>query len=97
MNSLTIKELFIMDEFLKQLAVYCRNYCKENLEDFEIFEYLALKNMDKMRCPLSMACEEMDDAIVSAIEDWCYDNDYDIDDIWENYSTDDIFWEMGDD
>ena len=42
-------------KMLKEIAAYCRN----NIEDFEIRVQLALKKMDRMRCPLSMADEAL--------------------------------------
>lgn len=78
------------NEIISTLAEYCKN----NIEDFELLEALALNNIDRMRCPLSMACPQLDSAMCECIEEWAEDNDMDIDEIWENVSVDDIFWAM---
>lgn len=41
-----------MDE-IKEIAAYCAAH----IEDYEIRVHLAIKQMDRMRCPLSMADE----------------------------------------
>ena len=76
----------------KELAAYVRN----NVEDFEERLQLALKRMDRMRCPLSMADCMLYDEIVDAIEEWCDDNevnneDFDYEDLIEG--DEGIIWE----
>ena len=63
------------------------NYCRENIEDFAIMESLALKAIDKMRCPLSMAFPPLYDAMSEAVENYCIDNDLEND-----FDIEDIFW-----
>ena len=67
------------------------NYCREHIEDFAVLEKLALKNIDKMRCPLSMACPELHAEMEGAIEDFCDENEIDID-YFDEIDTDAIFW-----
>lgn len=77
----------------KDLAAFVRN----NIEDYEIRLQLALKRMDRMRCPLRMADGELYDEIVDAISEWFEDNeisidyDFDFEEIIEGY--DGIIWE----
>lgn len=59
----------------REIAAYCRN----NIEDFEERVQLALKKMGRMRCPFSMADQELYDDIVNCICEWCEDNDYSVD------------------
>lgn len=78
----------------KDLAAFVRN----NIEDYEERLQLALKRMDRMRCPLRMADDGLYGEIESAIEDWCEDNDYDVDKIYEDWDDlvegyDGIIWE----
>lgn len=76
----------------KELAAYVRN----NVEFFEERLQLALNKMDRMRCPLSFADEELYDDISNAIDDWCWDNDVDNND-WDYEDLiegdDGIIWE----
>ena len=51
------------------------NYCKAVIEDFQLLERLAMRNIDKMRCPLYMACPELYNEMETAIEDFCEDNE----------------------
>jgi len=76
----------------KEIAAYVRN----NIEDFEERLQLALKRMDRMRCPLRMADGILFDEIYGAIDDWSWDNevnteDWDIDDLIEG--DEGIIWE----
>lgn len=76
----------------KEIAAYVRN----NVEFFEERLQLALNKMDRMRCPLSFADEELYDDISNAIDDWCWDNevdneDWDYDDLIEG--DEGIIWE----
>lgn len=64
-------------------------YCRATIEDFDHYESLALKRIDRLRCPLSMACPELYDEMTSAIEDWGLDNDVDVSEI----DAEDVFWE----
>ena len=78
----------------KDLAAFVRN----NIEDYEIRLQLALKRMDRMRCPLRMADDGLYDEIMDAISEWCEDNDYDIDQLYEEWDDlvegyDGIIWE----
>lgn len=76
----------------KEIAAYVRN----NVEFFEERLQLALNKMDRMRCPLSFADEELYDDISNAIDDWCWDNDVDNND-WDYedliVGDDGIIWE----
>ena len=75
----------------KEIAAYVRN----NVEFFEERLQLALSKMDRMRCPLSFADQELYDDISNAIDDWCLDNevdnDWDYDDLIEGDKG--IIWE----
>ena len=82
------------EKMKKELAAYVRN----NIEDYEIRLQLTLKQMDKMRCPFWMADDgRLYDEIVSAIDEWCEDNeislenDVDMDELIDGY--DGIIWE----
>lgn len=63
---------------IKEIAAYVRN----NVEFFEERLQLALNKMERMRCPLSFADQELYDDISNAIDDWCCDNEVDNDD-WD--------------
>lgn len=74
----------------KELAAYVRN----NVEDYEERLQLAFKRMDRMRCPLSFADQELYDDIINAIEDWCDDYEVCYDDVdWDEVIERDIIWE----
>lgn len=76
----------------KEVAAYVRN----NIEDFEERLQLALKRMDRMRCPMRMADDGLFDEIVDAIEDWCWENDVDCSEVdWDEVieGDDGIIWE----
>lgn len=76
----------------KEIAAYVRN----NVEDYEERLQLALKRMDRMRCPMRMADDGLYDEMCDAIDDWCWENDvdgsdWDYEDLIEGY--DGIIWE----
>ena len=74
----------------KEIAAFVRN----NIEDFEVRLQLALKRMDRMRCPLSMADGMLYDEIVDAVEEWCDDNDVSLEyDEDFNEIINEIIWE----
>lgn len=74
----------------KDVAAFVRN----NVEDFEVRLQLALKRMDRMRCPLSMADGMLYDEIVDAIEEWCDDNEVSLEyDEDFNDIINEIIWE----
>ena len=76
----------------KEVAAFVRN----DIEDFEVRLQLALKRMDRMRCPLSMADGMLYDEIVDSIEEWCWDNDVDCSEVdWDEVieGDDGIIWE----
>lgn len=77
----------------KEIAAFVRN----NIEDFEVRLQLALKRMDRMRCPLSMADGMLYDEIVDAVEEWCDDNEVSLeyDEDWDELIDGDegIIWE----
>lgn len=77
----------------KEIAAYVRNH----VDDYEAYLQLALKRMDQMRCPFWMAADDgFYNDITSAIEEWCWDNDYDYNDLdFEDLieGEDGIIWE----
>ena len=78
--------------YKKEISAYVWN----NVEFFEERLQLALDKMERMRCPLSFADQELYDDISNAIDDWCWDNkvnneDWDYEDIIEGDNG--IIWE----
>lgn len=77
----------------KEIAAYVRN----NVEDYEERLQLALKRMDRMRCPMRMADDGLFEEIVDAVIDWCDDNeisieyDFDFEELIEGEEG--IIWE----
>lgn len=77
---------------IKEIAAYVRN----NVEFFEDRLQLALNKMDRLRCPLSFADEELYNDIVNAIEEWCDDNEVCYDEVdWDDAidGEEGIIWE----
>ena len=73
-----------------EIAAYVRN----NVEFFEDRLQMALNKMERMRCPLSFADQELYDDIINAIEDWCDDYEVCYDDVdWDEVIERDIIWE----
>ena len=69
---------------------------RNNVEFYEDRLQLALNKMERMRCPLSFADQELYDDISNAIDDWCWDNevnneDWDYEDLIEG--DEGIIWE----
>lgn len=69
---------------------------RNNVEFFEERLQLALNKMERNRCPLSFADQELYDDISNAIDDWCWDNevnneDWDYEDLIEG--DEGIIWE----
>ena len=77
----------------KEIAAFVR----DNIEDYEERLQLALKRMDRMRCPLRMADGSLYDEIVDAISEWCDDNEVSLefDEDWDELIEGDegIIWE----
>lgn len=76
----------------KEIAAYVRN----NVEFFEERLQLAFNKMDRLRCPLQMADEELYNDIINAIEEWCDDNEVCYDEVdWDDAidGEDGIIWE----
>lgn len=65
--------------------------CVDEIECWAAHEEIALNNMDRMRCPLYMADEQLYDSILEKIEDYAFDNDIDADEI----DPEDVFWAVG--
>lgn len=81
-----------MNDYKKELAAYVRN----NVEFFEERLQWALDKMDRTRCPLSFADEELFNDIVNAIEEWCDDHEVCYDEVdWDDVidGEDGIIWE----
>lgn len=81
-----------MENKIKEVAAYVRNH----VEDYEIRLSRALGWMERDRCPLRMAAPTLFDEIVSAIDDWCWDNEFDDSEVdWEDVIEGDngIIWE----
>ena len=75
----------------KEIAAYVRN----NVEFYEERLSIALGRMERNRCPLRMADCSLFDDIVSAIDDWCWDNEFDDSEVdWEDVidGEDGIIW-----
>jgi len=76
----------------KEIAAYVRN----NVEFFEERLQMALNKMERNRCPLSFADQELYDDITNAVEDWCDDNEVCYDEVdWDDAieGEDGIIWE----
>ena len=81
-----------MNDNKKELAAYVRN----NVEYFEERLQWALNKMDRMRCPMRWADEELFNDIVNAIEEWCDDHEVCYDEVdWDDAIDGDegIIWE----
>lgn len=65
-------------------------YLRENVEDFDIRVQLALKTMDRKRCPFGYADSELCDECYDRIEEWCIDNNIDV----ECIDVEEIIFEM---
>lgn len=81
-----------MNDYKKEVAAYVRN----NVEYFEERLQWALDKMERMRCPLSFADEELFNDIVNAIEEWCWGHDVDYSEVdWDDAidGDDGIIWE----
>lgn len=67
-----------MELIYRELAEYMAN----NIEDFEVRVQIALKRIDRNRCPLQMADYSLYSEMVDLVEEWANDNDFeDIDEI----------------
>lgn len=77
----------------KELAAYVRN----NVEFYEERLSLALRWMERDRCPLRVADYNLYDAISDAVSEWCDDNEISLefDEDWDELIEGDegIIWE----
>ena len=76
-------EDFNLDNAPKELV----QYVIDNVDDFGKRYQKALTKIDRMRCPLRMADSNLYNEIYDTAEEWCSDNDDNID----NYDIDEIF------
>jgi hypothetical protein len=68
------------------------NYLRETVEDFDVRVELALKTMDRKRCPLDYADNELYSECYDRIEEWCEENGIDTE---KDYiDVEDIIFEM---
>lgn len=65
-------------------------YLRENVEDFDVRVELALKTMDRKRCPLGYADSELCDECYNKIEEWCEENGVEV----EYIDVEEIIFEM---
>ena len=72
----------------KEIAAYVRN----NVDSYEERLQSALNKMDHMREPLRVADWELYDEIVSAIEEWCDDEEVDFYELDLDEVIDEIIW-----
>lgn len=63
-------------DHLKEIEAYCAN----NIEDYEVRVQLALKRMDRNRCPFWMADDgSLSDEIRDCAYEWCDDHEISVD------------------
>ena len=67
-----------------------RKYCEEFIEDFDYRLERAWSIVSKMRCPFCMADTDLYGEVESRFEDFCLDNDLNMDD----YDLEEIFEEL---
>ena len=77
-----------MEEMYKSLAEYCR----ENIEDYDEKVSYALGQIDKWRAPLHMVDNSLFMEISDAIDDWCDENDYDVDEVGADIEVDELIF-----
>ena len=70
----------------KEIVEYVYNRCRQ-ADNFDSLCRIALNNIDKYRCPLYLACIDLDRLIFSACEDWEEENGIEIE-----LDTDEIFF-----
>lgn len=58
------------------------SYISENVEDYEYRVQHAMTIMDRNRCPLCYADLQLCNEIQDAVDDYCFDNDLDADDLF---------------
>ena len=66
-----------MKDIYKELDALCR----EQISMYDEKVAIAWDRIDQMRCPLWMADEPLYNEMLAVVEDYCWDNDLDIDDI----------------
>ena len=71
-----------MEQRFKEIAAYVRN----NVEFYEERLQLALNKMDRMRCSLRFADNELFERIVDSVREWCDDRGIDVNDFEESFS-----------
>ena len=76
----------------RQMILAIAQTCVDEIENWAAHEDIALTNMDRMRCPLDMADEELYNSILEKIEEYGDYNEVDVDDI----DPEEVFWAVGD-
>lgn len=56
-------------------------YMAQNIEDYEHRVAIALNVMDRNRCPIQFADNKLYTEMMDLVDEYCYDNDLDTDDI----------------
>ena len=80
--------LSVEDGLEPELLAFVRN----NVDERRMT--IAFEQIDKMRCPLSMAEPTLYDNIIDLVDEWCMDNAIDPDSVWGLYDAEDIFWAL---
>ncbi len=72
----------------KKLLTDLYNYCKSNIDDFDLREQLAWSIMDRCRCSFQSA-SDLYDEMTEKIDEFCQDynivNDFDTDDVFMRF------------
>ena len=76
-------EDFNLDNAPKELV----QYIIDNIDRFGKRYQMAITKVDRMRCPLRMADPQLYSELIDRAEEWCDDNDKDV----EDYDIDEIF------
>lgn len=76
-------EDFNLDNAPKELV----QYIIDNIDRFGKRYQMAITKIDRMRCPLRVADPQLYSELIDRAEEWCDDNDKDV----EDYDIDEIF------
>ncbi len=78
---------------LNDLFEKALQYVRDNHEWSEACEAYALETVEKMRCPIDQASDEIENEICVLMDNFGYENDLP-DDWWSDWSVDDIFFKL---
>lgn len=83
-----------MKKIYDSLMISAIEYVRQNKTWSEAQEAVALEHINHLRCPIDFADEGIANKIMELLEEFAEENGKDSDWVWENFSADEVFFEL---